>query len=441
MTMNNKYNPLIEEFPCRPVCISLSFGIENGLLIPVVDDGSGMIKTIRVKMSELPDYQRRRFPDVPDDGWLTIAPHLWGTETGSTMYSEAWSGLNGRLKANTEEYELHARTQERLMEILSGNLVSSDPDPETEPVVVLFPRPHTSLHEADLFPSRRMNDITLYVSSGELWHAVGKTNIEVREIFSRQVFAVAGASVGSEIIASLAKEFNPRHVRLTDVKGAHPAVRNRTNYPRRSIGDSKHHIMARWLYDRNPFMDVEVVDGGIQADNVNEFVFGNPDIGSPRADYVLEETDDVRAKMATLRAAVGKVNTLMATDAGHIGQIDFWKAGQDFQIGQVTNDELDVLYQSTLSDPKMFVPLLRGLLGDTVFDQSTRQGETPMQPRFRQILDGSYAHDYSGLPQLGSIATMNAAVAVQMIGHHILGYVDKVRRQTLIHALAGYLAA
>jgi hypothetical protein len=250
---------------------------------------------------------------------------------------------------------------------------------------------------------------------------------------------VAGASVGSEVIACVAKEFNPWHMRVTDVKAAHPAVRNRTNYPRRTIGDQKHHIMARWLYDRNPFMDVEVIDGGIQDDNVMQFVFGNENTGSPKADYVLEETDDIRAKMAVLKASVGHVNTLMATDAGHIAQVDFWQAGRDYQIGQISNEALDRLYRQSFSDPKILVPLMRALLGDSVLSHSTRSGETPMQPRFPNILDGSYPHHYSGLPQLGSIATMNAAIAVQMIGHHILGHADKVPRQNLIHVLAGRL--
>lgn len=434
---NTKYNPLVEEFLYRPVCIPLSPGIEAGTLEPVMNPDTGMLESMRLHLAALPDHQRRRF--MKEDDWVTIDARLWGTETRSTLFAEAWSGLNGRLKADTVEYALHQQAQERLMEIFSGELVSPAPDPDIEPVVVFFPRPANGLHEADLFPSRQLNDITLYVSSGELWHEQGRTNQEVRELLSSRVFAVAGASVGSEIITCVAKEFNPRHMRLTDVKAAHPAVRNRTNYPRRSIGDQKHHIMARWLYDRNPFMDIEVVDGGIQDDNVKQFVFGNEDTGSPRADYVLEETDDIRAKMATLKAAVGQVNTLMATDAGHIAQIDFWQAGRDFQIGQVPNVALEELYQKSFSDPKVFVPLLRALLGDAVFVQSTRDGETPLQPRFLQILDGSYPHNYSGLPQLGSIATMNAALAVQMIGHHILGHTDKVPRQNLIHALAGHL--
>lgn len=437
--MPNNYNPLIEDFRYKPLCIPLSTGIEENIIEPVVDTSTGQLHTVKVSISSLPHYQQQRFPDSTDNKWMTIDPRLWGTETGSTLYTEAWSGLNGRLKADTEEYELQVRSEQRFLEILSGKLVADQSDPDIEPVVVIFPRPQTGLHEADLFPSKKSNDITLYVSSGELWHSHELTNIDVRERFSQQVFAIAGASVGSEVITSIAKEFNPSHIRLTDVKGAHPAVRNRTNYPRRSMGDAKHHIMARWLYDRNPFMDVEVMDGGIQNDNVQQFVFGNHDIGSPPANYVIEETDDIRAKMATLKAAVGNVHTLMATDAGHIGQIDFWKAGHDFQIGQISNDELDQLYQKALSDPKVFVPLLRGLLGDTVFDSSLRNGMTPMQPRFRQILDGSYNHNYSGLPQLGSVATMNAAFTVQIIGHHILGHEDKLCRQTFIHALAGLL--
>lgn len=433
----NKYNPLVEEFAYKPICIPLTTGVDRGIIEPIVSNQTSMIDTVRLNIHALPAHQQQRFNTDGDKEWLQIDSRLWGTDTGSTLYAEAWSGLNGRLKDGTEEYELQQRSESRFLEIMSGIFASNTPDPDIEPSVVIYPRPNSGLHEADLFPSKRINDITLYVSSGELWHDNDLSNIQLRELFSKQVFAVAGASVGSEVIMSIAKEFNPQFMRLTDVKGAHPAVRNRTNYPRRAMGDAKHHIMARWLYDRNPYMDVEVIDGGIQNDNIEHFVFGDEELCSPQADFIIEETDDIRAKMSTLKAAVGKVNTLMATDAGHIGQIDFWKAGEDYQIGQIPNEELEALYQKSMSDPKVFVPLLKALLGDVVFDAVSRGRELPMQARFREILDGSYNHKYSGLPQLGSVATMNAALSVQLIGNHILGNSDRVKRQTLMHALEG----
>ncbi len=182
---------------------------------------------------------------------------------------------------------------------------------------------------------------------------------EIREILSQTTLAVAGASVGNNIIHACVMDMRPDHIKIADKSRYKMENINRVRLGYRDIVESdqdrtdptqsllrnKAVVTADQLYAIDPFLTVHVYDEGIADDNLERFFSGGE--GEPAADMIVEEVDDPRIKIQLREEARRRrIPLVMATDIGSSVQIDVMRYDQDASLPMAWGSTDEALIES-----------------------------------------------------------------------------------------------
>jgi molybdopterin/thiamine biosynthesis adenylyltransferase/nitroreductase len=151
---------------------------------------------------------------------------------------------------------------------------------------------------------------------------------------------VIGLSAGSAIAVTLAME-GVGSLRLADLDQLELSNMNRVRAAVHEIGNDKSTIVARQIWEFDPYARLSVVDEGVTPDNVAAFLDG--------LDVVIEECDSLAMKFAVREhARVRRLPVLMATSDRGLFDIERFDLDPDRPLfhglaGEITSGDLDAL--------------------------------------------------------------------------------------------------
>ncbi len=130
-----------------------------------------------------------------------------------------------------------------------------------------------------------------------------------QETYYQATAAIAGLSVGSHAAAVLAMNGGPKHLRLADPDEVSGSNLNRLRIGITSVGLNKTLLVARQIYEINPYAEIKIYPEGLNDGNLGEFLDG--------ADILIEEMDQPYFKLKVREAAKARhIPVLMGTDNG-----------------------------------------------------------------------------------------------------------------------------
>jgi len=128
----------------------------------------------------------------------------------------------------------------------------------------------------------------------------------------------AGMSVGSNVATSLAISGGSQKIKLADGAVISASNLNRIVTGVHDVGNSKSLVVARKLYEMNPYMDIERYDENITETTIAAF-FDTP----WPIHAVVDEIDDLKVKiLLRIEARKREIPVVMATDLGDDVMLD-----------------------------------------------------------------------------------------------------------------------
>lgn len=227
------------------------------------------------------------------------------------------------------------------------------------------------------------------------------TKEEQQKLYDLTV-AYAGLSVGSHGALTFALMGGARRIRIADPDEISPSNLNRIRFDFLSLGRKKTDVVREYLYQLDPYAEIEVFDGVTEA-NSGAFLDG--------ADVLVEETDNLETKiMLRLAARERGVPVVMATDNG------------DNIIVEVERYDLD-----------RTKPLFNGVIGDVTPEMF--KSFTPSDlPKFATKIAGPYfvtermmqsllqvGREIYSWPQLADAATLSGVAIAYILKRLALG--------------------
>lgn len=218
-------------------------------------------------------------------------------------------------------------------EIKKQNLATP---PEAEGVWVYYPWNFTLVHllNEEEFVSVRTARNKLLITDEE------------QKIFYHSCVGVGGLSVGSSIILTIILEGGARHVRLADMDRLALSNTNRIRTSLTELGSLKVEMVARQIYEINPFVTVDVLPDGLNSKTMRDFF-----VGPPKLDIVIDEVDALEVKYDIRQwAKKMRIPLIMAADNGSSGVIDIERYDLDQntpffhgRLGNITRKQLSKL--------------------------------------------------------------------------------------------------
>jgi molybdopterin/thiamine biosynthesis adenylyltransferase len=134
------------------------------------------------------------------------------------------------------------------------------------------------------------------------------TSKEQEKLYNTTI-GIAGLSVGSNIAIALSLMGACRKIKIADPDVIAPSNLNRIITDFTNIGINKAVVIARYIYQVNPYAEIEIFEEGINKKNIKEFLKG--------LDILIEELDDIEIKIEIRKLARRKkIPVIMATDNG-----------------------------------------------------------------------------------------------------------------------------
>lgn len=254
---------------------------------------------------------------------------------------------------------------------------------------------------------------------------------EIRGVFENTTVAVAGCSVGSNVIHSVVMDLRPKQIKIAD-----KSVYKMENINRVRLGyggmvksmDKKKDLMdlglmnkaetvARQIYSIDPFIDVFVYPDGVSGDNVGNFFDGN-DL-EPTADIIVEEVDDPRIKLFIREEArKRRIPVIMVSDLASSVQLDILRYDLDSNLSLTygTSDEkltqaMEDVYDKG-GDREVFFNFVDKLIGTDY-----RKGQ------LAKIVKGEgEIPTATMIPQLGSTAAVAGGIMAEVVARIRLGH-------------------
>jgi hypothetical protein len=261
-----------------------------------------------------------------------------------------WPSFLGKLRqSSAQENEAYIpivvdmeETPDRLKGLIAENEVSRVVDVYDEQLAELFISKNAHLYKAN--EEVKTNSITDYLTehfgskpswkhgtwvyypwSGILLHTLEKglflelrtlrnkdlILIEEQDKYSKIRVGCAGMSVGSNGATAIALT-GGMHLKIADGAVFTGSNLNRVRVGVESIGINKAIVVARQLFELNPYIDLDLYTTGLNDENVGKF-FDNPEL-----DVVIDEIDDLRMKVL-LRVEARKrgIPVVMVTEPGN----------------------------------------------------------------------------------------------------------------------------
>lgn len=127
-----------------------------------------------------------------------------------------------------------------------------------------------------------------------------------------------GMSVGSNGAAAIALTSGSQQLKLADGAVFSGSNLNRVRTPVRNIGLNKCVVMAREIYEMNPYMQIEATTHNIEQKNIAAF-FDKP----WKLDLIVDEIDDLETKVRLrVEAKKRRIPVIMVTEPGNQAMLD-----------------------------------------------------------------------------------------------------------------------
>ncbi|MBL1078209.1 Rv1355c family protein [Nocardia sp. 2] len=227
------------------------------------------------------------------------------------------------------------------------------------------------------------------------------TPAEQRVLAGKRI-GVIGLSVGKAAALTLAQEGVGGSFKLADHDRLGLSNLNRLHARVADLGIEKTVVAARQLFELDPYLRIDLCRTGIRPDDIDEFL-----LGGGRLDLVVEECDDLRAKVLIREhARLHGIPVLMQTSDRGLLDIERFDLEPDR-------------------------PVLHGLLGDTRADDLrdlTARDKIPhilaimndLSPRAAASLP-EVGHTIGSWPQLASGITLGGAIIADAARRLLLG--------------------
>lgn len=172
---------------------------------------------------------------------------------------------------------------------------------------------------------------------------------------------VAGMSVGGEIATSLFYSGISKTIKIADNDELDTSNLNRLKQSVADIGEGKTNLVARAIYELDPFAEVDIYEDGINKSNIDNF------FSSPKIRLVIDEIDDFKMKyLLRVKAKENQIPLLMFTNLGDgilvdVERYDIQKNTQPFN--GLLGDDLDEHFTYTEPTPEVIKKMSVKLVG------------------------------------------------------------------------------
>jgi hypothetical protein len=335
------------------------------------------------EMTAVPSHMPRYGPS-PDAAWRAECVAVADTE------GVAW--LHARVRAaGGELVDLLPRQLEELAEV-------------RDPALAPEARPHPSDAEAAAswvyYPWRRR---AVRVLGPTAYREVRlsrnryKVTLAEQEALAQRAVGVVGLSVGRTAAVTLAMGGVGGRLRLADPDTLELSNLNRVASSLAEVGMSKAVLAARAVAEIDPYLEVELFDEGVTADNLTTFLDG--------LDLLVEECDDVPLKVV-LREEARRRRLPVLMDTSDRGLLDVERFDHDAELG-ILHGRLD-----DAAPPATPEAALAGVLRLLDADQ--------LSPRSAaSVLDHKAV--LAGWPQCADDVTLGGAVVTHVARDILLG--------------------
>lgn len=243
--------------------------------------------------------------------------------------------------------------------------------------------------------------------------------------WSEALIAVAGLSVGASLLHTCvltgARRFaiaDPDTLGLTNLNRLAGSVCD--------LGVAKSALAHRRMLETDPYVQVRALGEGFTTASADAF-FGAT-AGDERPHVVLEEVDNLAAKVAIRRRARAKgIPLVMVTDEGDnvLLDIERYDLDPDYPLFHGRAGDVEALSDDELTDPANRVRIASAIVGSGI------------SPRVRMAL-GEVGQSIPSWPQLGTAATLAGAVGATVARRIVCGdTVPSGRVHVRIDDLAG----
>lgn len=143
-------------------------------------------------------------------------------------------------------------------------------------------------------------------------------NSEEQKKFYNATVGIGGLSVGSAIAVAIVLQGGAKHIKLADMDILALSNTNRIRTGINNLGLHKVEMVARQIYEINPYTEIELFTDGITETNIEDFF-----VGKRKLDVAIDEMDNLAIKyLFREKAKKYKLPIVMAADNGDNGVID-----------------------------------------------------------------------------------------------------------------------
>ncbi|MFA7314817.1 MAG: ThiF family adenylyltransferase [Candidatus Magasanikbacteria bacterium] len=123
--------------------------------------------------------------------------------------------------------------------------------------------------------------------------------LEEQNKFRKTKVAFAGLSVGSNMVRMCALQGGPKQINIADMDVLGLSNLNRIMAGVHDLGRKKTEVVAEYVCEVDPFLQINLFSEGINEQNVEDFVRINNEL----VDVIVDEVDDIKSKIALRKMA------------------------------------------------------------------------------------------------------------------------------------------
>lgn len=232
---------------------------------------------------------------------------------------------------------------------------------------------------------------------------------------SKLTVGVVGLSVGSNILRAIIYAGIGRQIRIADPDILMTTNLNRITGNLLDLGLNKTIIIARQIWELDPYIDIISYEEGITGENLIEFM-----TSPTKLDIIFDEADDIGLKFHLhLAAKSARVAYFMVTDNGYSAELDvdrFDLSSNQGPMGMLPPVTLnDISSSLSISEKIELSPKEEQELINIIIDSTNRVQEMKIAGQMK--LSGKIA----GWPQLQAVAGIGAGMAVYALKELVEG--------------------
>jgi molybdopterin/thiamine biosynthesis adenylyltransferase/nitroreductase len=224
---------------------------------------------------------------------------------------------------------------------------------------------------------------------------------EEQERLARQRVGVVGLSAGHAAAVTIALEGLCGELRVADHDAVEVSNLNRLPASIVDVGDNKAIVAARRVAELDPYLPVQVLTGGVDPENVDEFIAG--------LDVVVEECDDLAMKLL-VREAARRQRVAVVMETSDRGMLDVERFDLEPERppfhGLLGDVSAEALFSLTVAEKVPYV------LAIVDAPQGSARGTASLAEIGRTV---------STWPQLGSEVTLGGAIVAATVRRLGLG--------------------